>query len=163
MNNEKLLSKIKILSRASLMGIIAYMLLFVFTVSAKVKESFMEGWNSAGSGGKTAADPEAWKILAAFPFTIALISSLLIIVVSGIQLLFRLSKGDSPFNEKNCRSIKNIGISCIVFDVSKTIFYLLTDGSMSLSLLWLIGLVICAFYLIFRYGTILQQESDETL
>ena len=163
MNNEKLLSKIKVLSRASLIGIAAYILIFAAAVAVKVRENFVNGWNSADSGEKAAADLAVWKVLVLFPVAVALIASFLIIVAAGLQLLFRLSKGRSPFNDKISRSIRNIGISCIVFDVSKTVFLLLTAGSLNISLLWLLGLVICAFYLIFRYGTKLQKESDETL
>ena len=108
-------------------------------------------------------DPSLWKVLTAFPCGIALVTSLVIIIVAGLQLLFGMSKGNSPFNEKVSRAIKNLGVSCIVFELLRTYLFFIMEGTVNIGVLWLAGLVLYAFSVVFRYGAKLQKESDETL
>jgi len=80
-----------------------------------------------------------------------------------LQLLFGMSRGASPFTEKVSKAIKNMGVSLIVFELTRALFVYISDESVEIGMLWLAGLVLYAFSLVFRYGTVLQKESDETL
>ena len=163
MNNEKMISKLKVISRISVVGVIAYIALMAYRYLPDVISGFMDGWNSYDGGEAAADEMPVWKILTAVPCGIAFAATLIIIIVAGLQLLFSLSKGNSPFNEKVSKSIKNLGVSCIVFEIVRTFLMFVTLDTIHIGMLWLAGLVLCAFSLVFRYGTILQQESDETL
>ena len=163
MNNEKMLSKLRILSRISAVSVIAYILLTAYNFFPEAKRDFLSGMNAYESGEEVMKDPSLWKVLTAFPCGIALVTSLVIIIVAGLQLLFGMSKGNSPFNEKVSRAIKNLGVSCIVFELLRTYLFFIMEETVNIGMLWLAGIVLYAFSLVFRYGTILQKESDETL
>lgn len=162
MNNEKMLSKLRVISGISVVGVIAYIALTAYRYLPDAISGFKDGWNSYDETAATEEMP-VWKVLTVVPCGIAFVAALAIIIAAGLQLLFRLSKGNSPFNEKVSKSIKNLGVSCIVFEIVRTFLMLVTIDTIHIGMLWLAGLVLCAFSLIFRYGTILQQESDETL
>lgn len=162
MNNEKMLSKLRVISGISVVGVIAYLASMAYRYIPDVVNGFKDGWNSYDET-ETAAETPVWKMLVSVPCGIAFVAVLAIIIVAGLQLLFQLSKGNSPFNEKVSKSIKNLGVSCIVFEIVRTLLMYTTLDTVHIGMLWLAGLVLCAFSLIFRYGTILQQESDETL
>ena len=163
MNNEKMISKLKVISRISVVGVIAYIALMAYRYLPDVISGFMDGWNSYDGGEAAADEMPVWKILTAVPCGIAFAATLIIIIVAGLQLLFSLSKGNSPFNEKVSRAIKNLGVSCIVFELLRTYLFFIMEETVNIGVLWLAGIVLYAFSLVFRYGTILQKESDETL
>ena len=161
MNNEKLTSKIKNISRFSVVGLIVYLGLAVYALFPDAKSDFIDGWNDYEENGLD--DVSDFAAVLGFPVSVVMIVALIIAVVAGLQLLFGMSKGASPFTEKISRAIKNMGVSLIVLEVSKTLFMYMYEETIEIGMLWLAGLVLYAFSLVFRYGTILQQESDETL
>ena len=161
MNNEKLTSKIKNISRFSVVGLIVYLGLAVYALFPDAKSGFIDGWNDYEENGLD--DVSDFAAVLGFPVSVVMIVALIIAVVAGLQLLFGMSKGASPFTEKISRAIKNMGVSLIVLEVSKTLFMYMYEETIEIGMLWLAGLVLYAFSLVFRYGTILQQESDETL
>lgn len=159
MENEKLNSKIKNISRISVVGLIAYIGVSAYAMFPSAKKGFIDGWNSVDDE----ADIAVWAALLGFICAVAMITALIITIVAGLQLLFGMSRGASPFTEKISRAIKNMGVSLIVFEVSKALFMYMYEETIEIGMLWLAGLVLYAFSLVFRYGTVLQKESDETL
>lgn len=159
MENEKLNSKIKNISRISVVGLIAYIGIAAYAMFPSAKKGFIDGWNSVDDG----ADIAVWEALLGVVCAVAMLTALVITIVAGLQLLFGMSRGASPFTEKISRAIKNMGVSLIVFEVSKALFMYMYEETIEIGMLWLAGLVLYAFSLVFRYGTVLQRESDETL
>ena len=125
------------------------------------KQGFIDGWNDYEKNGLD--DVSDYAAVLGFPVSVVMIVALVIAIVAGLQLLFGMSRGASPFTEKISRAIKNMGVSLIVFEVSKTLFMYMYEETIEIGMLWLAGLVLYAFSLVFRYGTVLQKESDETL
>lgn len=160
MNNEKLTSKIKNISRFSVAGLIIYLGLAVYDLFPDAKSGFIDGWNSVDEGG---SDMPAWKAILGVLCAVVMITAVVIAIVAGLQLLFGMSRGASPFTEKISRAIKNMGVSLIVFELTRAAFWYISEESIEFGMLWLAGLVLYAFSLVFRYGTVLQKESDETL
>ncbi len=160
MNNEKLTSKIKNISRISVVGLIVYLGLAVYALFPDAKSGFIDGWNSVDEGG---SDMPAWKAILGVLCAVVMITAVVIAIVAGLQLLFGMSRGASPFTEKISRTIRNMGVSLIVLEVSKALFKYMYEETIEIGMLWLAGIVLYAFSLVFRYGTILQKESDETL
>lgn len=165
MENTKLTSKIKAISRISAVGVIVYLAVTVYRYFPDIKTSFSDGRNAYENGNaeEVMNDPALWKILLAIPCSIAMITALVITIVAGLQLLFGMSRGNSPFTEKISRAIKNMGVGLIVFEITMDILNYIDSGKISIGMMWLAGLVLYAFSLVFRYGTVLQKESDETL
>ena len=159
MENEKLNSKIKNISRISVAGLIAYIGLAAYAMFPSAKNGFIDGWNSVDDG----ADTAVWAALLGFICAVAMITALVITIVAGLQLLFGMSRGASPFTGKVSKAIKNMGVSLIVFELTRALFVYISDESVEIGMLWLAGLVLYAFSMVFRYGTVLQKESDETL
>ena len=159
MENEKLNSKIKNISRISVAGLIAYIGLAAYAMFPSAKNGFIDGWNSVDD----VADTAVWAALLGFICAVAMITALVITIVAGLQLLFGMSRGASPFTGKVSKAIKNMGVSLIVFELTRALFVYISDESVEIGMLWLAGLVLYAFSLVFRYGTVLQRESDETL
>lgn len=159
MENEKLNSKIKNISRISVVGLIAYIGIAAYAMFPSAKKGFIDGWNSVDDG----ADTAVWAALLGFVCAVAMLTALVITIVAGLQLLFGMSRGASPFTEKVSKAIKNMGVSLIVFELTRALFVYISDESVEIGMLWLAGLVLYAFSLVFRYGTVLQKESDETL
>ena len=159
MENEKLNSKIKNISRISVVGLIAYIGIAAYAMFPSAKKGFVDGWNSVDDG----ADTAVWAALLGFVCAVAMLTALVITIVAGLQLLFGMSRGASPFTEKVSKAIKNMGVSLIVFELTRALFVYISDESVEIGMLWLAGLVLYAFSLVFRYGTVLQKESDETL
>lgn len=163
MENENLNSKIKNISRISVVGLIAYIGIAAYAMFPDAKQGFIDGWNDYENGVEGIKNPALWKILTAFPCSIAMITALVITIVAGLQLLFGMSRGASPFTEKVSKAIKNMGVSLIVFELTRALFVYISDESVEIGMLWLAGLVLYAFSLVFRYGKDLQKLSDETL
>ena len=161
MENEKLNSKIKDISRISVVGLIAYIGIAAYAMFPDAKQGFIDGWNDYEKNGLD--DVSDYAAVLGFPVSVVMIVALVIAIVAGLQLLFGMSRGASPFTEKISRAIKNMGVSLIVFEVSKTLFMYMYEETIEIGMLWLAGLVLYAFSLVFRYGTVLQKESDETL
>ncbi|MBQ6035051.1 MAG: hypothetical protein IJL33_06105 [Ruminococcus sp.] len=159
MENEKLNSKIKNISRISVVGLIAYIGIAAYAMFPSAKKGFIDGWNSVDDG----ADIAVWEALLGVVCAVAMLTALVITIVAGLQLLFGMSRGASPFTEKVSKAIKNMGVSLIVFELTRALFVYISDESVEIGMLWLAGLVLYAFSLVFRYGTVLQKESDETL
>lgn len=161
MENEKLNSKIKNISRISVVGLIAYIGIAAYAMFPDAKQDFIDGWNDYEKNGLD--DVSDFAAVLGFPVSVVMIVALVIAIVAGLQLLFGMSRGASPFTEKISRAIKNMGVSLIVFEVSKALFMYMYEETIEIGMLWLAGLVLYAFSLVFRYGTVLQKESDETL
>ncbi|SFW53780.1 DUF2975 domain-containing protein [Ruminococcus flavefaciens] len=161
MENEKLNSKIKNISRISVVGLIAYIGIAAYAMFPDAKQGFIDGWNDYEKNGLD--DVSDFAAVLGFPVSVVMIVALVIAIVAGLQLLFGMSRGASPFTEKISRAIKNMGVSLIVFEVSKALFMYMYEETIEIGMLWLAGLVLYAFSLVFRYGTVLQKESDETL
>lgn len=161
MENEKLNSKIKNISRISVVGLIAYIVIAAYAMFPDAKQGFIDGWNDYEKNGLD--DVSDFAAVLGFPVSVVMIVALVIAIVAGLQLLFGMSRGASPFTEKISRAIKNMGVSLIVFEVSKALFMYMYEETIEIGMLWLAGLVLYAFSLVFRYGTLLQKESDETL
>ena len=161
MENEKLNSKIKNISRISVVGLIAYIVIAAYAMFPEAKQGFIDGWNDYEKNGLD--DVSDFAAVLGFPVSVVMLVALVIAIVAGLQLLFGMSRGASPFTEKISRAIKNMGVSLIVFEVSKALFMYMYEETIEIGMLWLAGLVLYAFSLVFRYGTVLQKESDETL
>ena len=160
MEITKLTSKIRNISRISVIGVIAYIVYYIYTYFPDAKAGFIDGWNETEEAFPDKSDLQAvLYVLAAF----VLLTALIIIIVAALQLLFRMSGGASPFTEKVSRSLKNMGVALIVFEIALDIMKYIDEGAVSIGTIWLAGLILYAFSLVFRYGAVLQKESDETL
>ena len=160
MGNTKLTSKIKAISRISAVGVIAYLAFTIYSCFPDAKTGFIDGWNSVDNDAETIP---LWRAILFVLCAVALLTALIVTIVAGLQLLFRMSRGASPFTEKISRAIKNMGVGLIVFEITMDILNYIDSGKISIGMMWLAGLVLYAFSLVFRYGTVLQKESDETL
>lgn len=160
MENTKLTSKIKTISRISAVGVIAYLAFTIYNCFPDAKAGWIDGWNSAEEG-YIDQTPEHVVLFVLTCF--AMVTALIVTIVAGLQLLFRMSRGASPFTEKASRAIKNMGVGLIVFEITWDLINYIDSGKISIGMMWLAGLVLYAFSLVFRYGTALQKESDETL
>ncbi|MBR3023180.1 MAG: hypothetical protein IKN85_09165 [Oscillospiraceae bacterium] len=165
MNNEKLMAKIRRVGKISIAGIILY---FVYVVAGAVHgakntfvDGFREGWNDY--------DPEAADAAFTASDILGIISAFLMIgiiiftVKSAIQLVIGLSKNTSPFCEKISRSTRDLGIGLILSEVISAVLMIVSKMPVDIGFSWLAGVIFYAFSLIFRYGTELQREADETL
>lgn len=165
MNNEKLMAKIRRVGKISIAGIILY---FVYVVASAVHgakntfvDGFREGWNDY--------DPEAADAAFTASDILGIISAFLMIgiiiftVKSAIQLVIGLSKNTSPFCEKISRSTRDLGIGLILSEVISAVLMIVSKMPVDIGFSWLAGVIFYAFSLIFRYGTELQREADETL
>ncbi|MBQ5988379.1 MAG: hypothetical protein IJL67_02675 [Oscillospiraceae bacterium] len=165
MNNEKLMAKIRRVGKISIAGIILY---FVYVVAGAVHgakntfvDGFREGWNDydpeAADAALTASD--ILGIISAF----LMIGIIIFIVKSAIQLVIGLSKNTSPFCEKISRSTRDLGIGLILSELISAVLMIVSKMPVDIGFSWLAGVIFYAFSLIFRYGTELQREADETL
>ena len=165
MNNEKLMAKIRRVGKISIAGIILY---FVYVVAGAVHgakntfvDGFREGWNDY--------DPEAADAALTASDILGIISAFLMIgiiiftVKSAIQLVIGLSKNTSPFCEKISRSTRDLGIGLILSELISAVLMVVSKMPVDIGFSWLAGVIFYAFSLIFRYGTELQREADETL
>lgn len=165
MNNEKLMAKIRRVGKISIAGIILY---FVYVVAGAVHgakntfvDGFREGWNDY--------DPEAADAALTASDILGIISAFLMIgiiiftVKSAIQLVLGLSKNTSPFCEKISRSTRDLGIGLILSELISAVLMIVSKMPVDIGFSWLAGVIFYAFSLIFRYGTELQREADETL
>ena len=160
MEITKLTSKIRNISRISVIGVIAYIVYYIYTYFPDAKAGFIDGWNDTEGTLPDKSDLQSiLYVLAAF----VLLTALIITIVAALQLLFRMSGGESPFTEKVSRSLKNMGVALIVFEIALDLMKYIDTGSIGIGTMWLAGLVLYAFSLVFRYGAVLQKESDETL
>lgn len=160
MENTKLTSKIKAISRISAVGVIAYLAFTIYSCFPDAKTGFIDGWNSVDNDAETIP---LWRAILFVLCAVALLTALIITIVAGLQLLFGMSRGNSPFTEKTSRAIKNMGAALIVFECTMVLINYMIYDVLSVGMMWLAGLVLYAFSLVFRYGTVLQKESDETL
>lgn len=165
MDNEKLMAKIRRVGKISIAGIILY---FVYVVASAVHgaenslvDGFREGWNDY--------DPEAADAALTASDILGIISAFLMIgiiiftVKSAIQLVLGLSKNTSPFCEKISRSTRDLGIGLILSELISAVLFVVSKTPVDIGFSWLAGVIFYAFSLIFRYGTELQREADETL
>lgn len=165
MNNEKLMTKIRRVGKISIAGIILY---FVYVIAGAVHgakntfvDGFREGWNDY--------DPEAADAALTASDILGIISAFLMIgiiiftVKSAIQLVIGLSKNTSPFCEKISRSTRDLGIGLILSELISAVLMVVSKMPVDIGFSWLAGVIFYAFSLIFRYGTELQREADETL
>ncbi len=165
MDNEKLMAKIRRVGKISIAGIILY---FVYVVASAVHgaenslvDGFREGWNDY--------DPEAADAALTASDILGIISAFLMIgiiiftVKSAIQLVLGLSKNTSPFCEKISRSTRDLGIGLILSELISAVLMVVSKMPVDIGFSWLAGVIFYAFSLIFRYGTELQREADETL
>ena len=161
MNNEKLTSKIKNISRISVVGFLAYLAAAIYKFFPDFKRGFIDGWNDYGKE-STGGQSDLMFVLS-IPCMLVFIITFIVMLVVSLQLLFSMSRGESPFTEKISRTVKKLGISMIILDIAWALFSYFDESKISIGMLWLAGIVLYAFSLVFRYGTILQKESDETL
>lgn len=83
--------------------------------------------------------------------------------VTAFMLLNDLSKKRTPFTLRICNLLRNLSIYFIIIEITKAVFIFIVSREIRLDLFWFAGLVLYAFSLVFRHGTALQKESDETL
>lgn len=90
----------------------------------------------------------------------------------GSNLFSNLSRGETPFSDKNYKLLKNLGVVLIAVNLlipvlySALITFLMPAGYyivMGLNSEVVIGLVIYAMAEIIRYGVTLQEFSDDTV
>ena len=90
--------------------------------------------------------------------------------ISGLCKAFRDCQ--SPFEENVINKMRNLAIAlipwCVISSVSDTTFNSIINGKPSFSLsvdlgMVLVVLIVLVMVYIFKYGAVLQQESDETL
>ena len=92
-----------------------------------------------------------------------------IILISAAVVFFRISKSGRPFTRGNIMLVRGIGVLFIVNAVLPILINAVIDGNpnMLASLLDPTGIVEGILFLfvaqILHYGSLLQQESDETL
>ena len=166
MNNEKLMKKISTAGKISIAGIILYFVYLIVSFGSDAKNGFVsgfrDGWNEYDP--EAAADAslgvsDVLGIITAF----VLIGVIIFTVKSAIQLVFGLSRNTSPFCEKISRSTRDLGIGLILTEAVSAILMILSESPMEIGFSWLAGIIFYAFSLVFRYGTELQREADETL
>lgn len=97
-------------------------------------------------------------------------SILLVTLIPAAVLFFRLAKEAIPFQKKNVRMIRIIAAAFFLFLIIPTLIAacLMKEPAMMFTILTYLPnvlsiLVLLMFAQILHYGTMLQQESDETL
>ena len=167
MNNEKLMKKISTVGKVSIAGIILYFVYLIWSCASEAKNAFIDGfrdgWNEydaeAAAADATLGASDVLGIITAF----VLMGVIIFTVKAAIQLVLGLSKNTSPFCEKVSRSTRDLGIGLILSEAVGAVLMLLSKTPMDIGFSWLAGLIFYAFSLVFRYGTELQREADETL
>ncbi|MBP5431207.1 DUF2975 domain-containing protein [Ruminococcus sp.] len=160
MEITKLTSKIRNISRISVIGVIAYIVYYIYTYFPDAKAGWIDGWNESEEAWPDKSD---WQVILYVLAAFVMLTALIITIVAALKLLFRMSGGASPFTEKVSRSLKNMGVALIVFEVTWDLLNYIDAGTVNIGTIWLAGLILYAFSLVFRYGAVLQKESDETL
>lgn len=115
------------------------------------------------------------------PFRLTILTNLVffagicVITVLIVLMLRSIQKEQSPFTAKNVRRLKGTGLTLVAIEVWEVVwtiiyqswFYYSGDplyfvNSMG-GILFVVGVVVYCIGLVFEYGMVLQQESDETL
>jgi len=93
-----------------------------------------------------------------------------VIMVMAAIMFFRISKDGVPFNDKNVKTVRNIGILILINAILPTTTAAAISGAEMTVMGSLLnptafaeGLLFIFTSRIIRYGAMLQQESDETL
>ncbi|MCI7767971.1 MAG: hypothetical protein MSJ26_08360 [Oscillospiraceae bacterium] len=159
MEKEKLIKKIRNSGKLALTVLMVYMLLPLYTFVKGFGAGFSEGYSSAESASFSVSG-----LIAALLMVIVLGAGIAAVAIS-FSLLWQMTRDESPFTEANGRKIFTAGIMFIAAEPLYFISMYLTHGTApdiyGLSLA--AGLTLCCISAVFRYGALLQQESDETL
>lgn len=159
MEKENLRKKIRNSGKLAVTVLIVYMLLPLYTFVKNFGAGFTEGYQSAESVSFSLSGLIAGLLM------IIVIGAGIAAVVISCSLLWQMTRDESPFTEANGRKILTAGIMFIASEPLYFISMYLTHGSVpeiyGLSLA--AGLTLCCISGVFRYGALLQQESDETL
>ncbi|MBQ7832400.1 MAG: DUF2975 domain-containing protein [Lachnospiraceae bacterium] len=123
---------------------------------------------------KFASEPT--NMFNATKIVIFILLQLLLLVVNFITITFivKLCKEfktcETPFSEGVIKRIKQVGFSlipwCIVYPTAEAAANFMVSNNLNISIdigMIIMVLVVLALAYIFQYGTMLQQESDETL
>lgn len=164
MENEKFISKIRTASTAAIIALIVFIIVPFAALAAEAKKGFIDGWNSFYED----AEVTVWGMfqgLAVLILGVVIVTVCLCAVIYCMQMFFNLRKATSPFTELSSRRTRKIGICFMIIDPAYFFFNLVAHKEItaSLGLYFTAGLLIYCFSLVFRYGTELQRESDETL
>ncbi len=104
----------------------------------------------------------------------AFLGNILIWIIASITVFIiglimkSITSEHSPFTDKNARRMKTLAVTYLISSFLMLIFELLADKKPTEAVFIFMGLLLVAVVtycltLMCRYGTLLQQESDETL
>jgi len=167
MNKENLTEKIR---KTSKLGIILIPLFIIGTFATGFMEaidSFKAGWNSSQTGEDIGLNylGGTFGLITGGITAIALFATAIYIIINIYRLLIWFSKSESPFERKFIKELHDIGIGFILFTVLRSLLIVLHTSSLETGgfLSFSSGILFYILSMIFRYGSELQRESDETL
>lgn len=165
MNNEKIISRIRKTCTAGIAAIFVFVAISIRGIVSQAVQGFTEGWNAADSeviGYKTVS---GLRIVSGGLTGIALIFIGIYLLINCLRMLVWFRKSESPFDLKFSRELKDIGVGFMLLEPVGAIFSVVALGEYpdAFGLYFSAGVLILCISMIFRYGTELQRESDETL
>ena len=92
-----------------------------------------------------------------------IIASVIGVYIQTYRLMSGLSRNSTPFTQKTANIVRDLGIFFIIMEIAGDVFMFIAGGVFNVNFFWLAGLIMYSFSLVFRYGSNLQRESDETL
>lgn len=166
MNNEKIISKIKKASTFGMIAIPVYLLFPLFCIFMSVSKILTDGRNAATIDEDWEPMFGAFGLIAGCILAIGLFFVLIYALINIYRILIWLKKSDSPFEMKFSKELRDIGIAFMLIEPVTAICTLCLGSIVEISdgfLTFGAGVLLYIISQIFRYGTELQRESDETL
>lgn len=182
MGNEKYLANVRKACKITSTVVIVVIILNFLLYASLFVNAFIAGFKAGYYGYesdvysaeelKTYYLPEMPKLTDSVPLIIIAAIASLIFFATGIYMIVRifmflsvLKKSESPFNTSLSNHIRSIGISFMILDIADTVAFVSAFNLLpySIGINFVAGIVLWCFSVIFKYGTELQRESDETL
>lgn len=150
----------------------------LYTVSVSDAEMDMVGFDLDEENNQVSFNLESKPInmFETYKVVIFIVMEMLLMVANFISMTFivKLCKEfktcETPFSEGVIKRMKQVGFSllpwCIVYPTAEAAANFMVTNNLNISLdigMLIMALVVLALTYIFKYGAMLQQESDETL
>ncbi|WP_019680958.1 DUF2975 domain-containing protein [Ruminococcus flavefaciens] len=155
MDKEKLTKKINKLSKFVVCAMVVYFMLNCCGI-----------WPDTKSGDTVSLDVDKvpfWKASLGIVTIVLIIASVIGVYIQTYRLMSGLSRNSTPFTQKTANIVRDLGIFFIIMEIAGDTFMFIAGGVVNVNFFWLAGLIMYSFSLVFRYGSNLQRESDETL
>ncbi len=169
MNNEKLIGKIRKTSTACIIAILVFFGLngcgFLGVGLKAFVAEFKEGWNSYDASSGVSEDISFGYSAFVLLTALVIVCVFIYLIINSVRILFWVRKSENPFELRFSSELKQTGIALMILEPLTMLFeYFAVKEIPTVSGLYFAsGALFLCISMIFRYGTELQKESDETL